>query len=198
MPERVSPAQAQSRASAPAVAAPASGRGQRGHVLRRALLVLAVPLLVGAVAGVVWEWVWTPPLGVVSHHHWVQDEVGLRADFSGTGLYVLVAAGAGLLAGLAAALVSRGREIVGLAALVVGSLLGGWLMYRVGVALGPPDPDALARSASASTRLPGVLTVSGVSPFLALPAAALVGLTVVFLSPSRSSRESRPVGGSGR
>ena len=185
-------------APAPAEPAPSSGHGQRAHVLRRALLVLAVPLVLGAVSGVLWEWLWTPPPGVVSHHHWVQDEVGLRGDFSGTGLYVLVAAGAGLLAGLVAALVSRGHEVIGLAALFVGSLLGGWLMYRVGVALGPPDPEAVARSVPALTRLPGSLTVSGTSPFLALPAAALVGLTVVFLGPSKSSRESRQVVGSGR
>ena len=196
MPERVSSA-------APVVPAapepaPARSRDSLGLVLRQALLVLAVPLLVGAVAGVVWEWVWTPPLGVVSHHHWVQDEVGLRGDFSGTGLYVVVAAGAGLLAGLVAALLSRRHEVVSLAALFVGSLLAGWLMYRVGLALGPADPAVLARSAPALTRLPGVLTVSGASPFLCLPAGALVSLTIVFVGPRRTSRESRPAGGAGR
>jgi hypothetical protein len=196
MPERVSPA----APVAPTTPGPAPARGldSPGHVLRQALLALAVPLVVGAVAGVVWEWVWSPPLGVVAHHHWVQDEVGLRGDFAGTGLYVVVAAGAGLLAGLVAALLARGHEIVSLAALFVGSLLAGWLMYRVGVALGPADPGVLARSAPYLTRLPGELTVSGTSPFLALPAGALVGLTVVFLGPSRTSRESRPAGGSGR
>ncbi len=185
---------------APAAPEPAPARDgdSSGRVLRQALLVLAVTLVVGAFAGVVWEWVWTPPVGVVAHHHWVQDEVGLRGDFSGTGLYVVVAAGAGLLAGLVAAVLARGHEVVTLAALFVGSLLAGWLMYRVGVALGPPDPDVLARSTPSLTRLPGVLTVSGASPFLCLPAGALVGLMVVFLGPARSSRESRPAGRSER
>jgi hypothetical protein len=157
---------------------------------RQAVLVLVLLLVVGAVSGLVWQWLWDAPRGVVVGHRWVQDEVGLRGDFAGTGTYVAVAVVAGVLAGLGVALASRCCEAVTLAALVVGSLLAAWVMYRVGVALAPADPDTLARTARAGTRLPGTLRVSGLSPFFALPAGALVGLIVVFVG--LAGRRDRP------
>ena len=112
----------------------------RPRALGQAVVVVLLVVLVGAVAGLVWQWLWDPPRGVVMNHRWVQDEVGLRGDFAGTGTYVAVATVAGLLAGLGVALSSRRHELVTLVALVVGSLLAGWVMYRVGVALAPPSP----------------------------------------------------------
>ena len=43
--------------------------------------------------------------GVVVQHEWYPSGDALRDDFSGTGLYVLVAAGAGLVLGLGCAIV---------------------------------------------------------------------------------------------
>lgn len=160
------------------------------RALGQAAVVVVVLLVVGAVGDLVWQWLWDAPRGVVVGHRWVQDEVGLRGDFAGTGTYVAVAVTAGVLSGLGVALASRRHEMVTLAALVVGSLLAGWVMYRVGVALAPADPQALARTARAGTRLPGTLRVSGASPFLALPAGALVGLVVVFVG--LAGRRERP------
>jgi hypothetical protein len=85
---------------------------------------------------------------------------------------------------------------------VVGSVLGAWLMLVVGTALGPPDPEALARTAADGTRLPMQLSVSGHSPLVALPVGALLGLMLVFFSlarrgaagPAESGTESRPEG----
>ena len=50
-------------ASEPArVEAPASGPAERSDVpWRFALGVLAAYVVVGALSGVVWEWLWTPP-----------------------------------------------------------------------------------------------------------------------------------------
>ena len=79
MPERMS------------AAASAARRGQARSSSRAAF----VRPRGGRWPGLVWEWLWTPPRGVVVHHRWVQDEVGLRGDFSGTGTYVVVAAVAG-------------------------------------------------------------------------------------------------------
>ena len=81
--------------------------------------------------------------------------------------------------------------MIGAGGVVVGSVLAGWVMYRVGVALAPPDPGPLARTARAGTRLPGTLKVSGASPFLALPAGALIGLIIVFVGLARH-RERHP------
>jgi hypothetical protein len=154
-------------------------------MLRQLLVVLAVTIAAGAVAGLVWEWLWTPPVGVVVDHHWVLDEAGLRDDFSGTGTYIAVAAVVGVLVGALVALLFDRAELVTLVAVVVGSVVAGWLMYRVGLTVGPPDPRGLARTAEEGAHLPGQLEVLGCSSFVAFPSGALVGLVVVFLGLSR-------------
>jgi hypothetical protein len=149
--------------------------------LVQALIGVAVLAATGAVAGVVWEWVWTAPVGVVSGHKWLaQDEAGLRGQFSGTGWYVVIASVAGLLAGAAVALFLDRVPLATLAAVVVGSLVGAWLMVVVGAALGPADPVHLALTARDGTHLPGRLEVSGRSPWASMPAGALVALALVF------------------
>jgi hypothetical protein len=157
--------------------------------LRSALPHLAVVLLLfaggGAVAGLVWEWVWTPPVGTVSDGRWLLDGDALRDDVSGTALYVLVAAAAGLLLGVLAGLLSQPAELVTLAGVVLGSVLAAWLMLEVGQAMGPADPRALAQAAGQGARLPGRLAVEGESPFVAFPTGALVGLLVVLVGVAR-------------
>jgi hypothetical protein len=159
-------------------------------LVRQVVVILLVFAAAGALAGVVWEWLWKPPTGVVLDHRWLQDEAGLRGDFAGTGSYVLVAAVTGLLVAAALALVFDRAELVTLVTVLVGAYLAGWLMYHVGLALGPVDPQDLARTAPDNTHLPGKLIVSGASPERAFPAGALVGLVIVFFGLSR--RRQRP------
>lgn len=150
--------------------------------------VVVALALVGVLAGVVWEWVWNPTIGVVVGHEWsAGSAAGLQQEFSATGWYVVVAAIAGLLAGIAVALVADRAPLLTLLGVVVGSALAAWLMLVVGSALGPPDPARAARTAHEGTRLPNDLTVSGWSPLFALPTGALVGLVVVFIGSRRDS-----------
>lgn len=153
--------------------------------LRQLVLVVGVFLAGGALAGVVWEWIWAPPSGVVLDGRWRLDPEGLRGDVSGTVLYVLVAAVAGLLLGVLVGVVFDRWEVVSLAGVVVGSVLAGWLMWRVGQVLGPADPQELAATAGERARLPGELDVAGRSPFVAFPSGALVGLLAVFVGLTR-------------
>ncbi|NYD41492.1 hypothetical protein [Nocardioides panaciterrulae] len=163
------------------------------RLLVRALLVIAVFAAAGALAGVVWEWWWTPPPGIVAHHQWLQDETGLRGDFSGTGTYVVVALIAGAVVAAVLAAVLDGAELVTLVAVLVGSVLAGWLMHRVGVALGPADPHKLAATTTDGTELPGRLVVSGASVWRVFPGGALAGLVVVWLGlASKRARNPRP------
>ncbi|HEU5036014.1 MAG TPA: hypothetical protein VFT70_03335 [Nocardioides sp.] len=151
-----------------------------------AVLVLAV---VGVLAGVVWEWVWTAPVGVVVDHKWVAlDEANLRDQFSGTGWYVVVAAVAGLVGGAVVALFLDRVPLATLLGVVVGSLLGAMLMYRVGLALGPGDPLQAAADAKEGAHVPAQLVVTGHSAWIALPAGALVALALVFLGLSTVHR----------
>lgn len=162
------------------------------------VLVLVALAATGALAGVVWEWLWSPTIGVVVDHRWsAGTALGLQHEFSGTGWYVVVAAVAGLLAGVGVTLVADRVPLVTLAAVVVGSVLASWLMLRVGVALGPPDPAEVARRAADGTRLPDQLSVAGRSPFIAFPVGALLGLVLVFIGlaarvPPQEARQSPP------
>lgn len=163
------------------LSAPPRHRPALAPALWQLLLAVAVLAGAGALAGVVWEWVWTAPVGVVVNHQWVaEDEAGLRGQFSGTGWYVVVATGAGLVAGALVALFLDRSPVVTLVAVVVGSALGAWVMIEVGAAMGPADPHVLALAAKDGTHLPGRLEVTGRSPWIAMPAGALVALALVF------------------
>jgi hypothetical protein len=155
--------------------------GRLVPVIVQAGLVLAVCAVAGALAGVVWEWWWTPPVGVVVDHEWLLGLAGLQAEFSATGLYVVVASVAGLLVGALCGLFLDRSELVTLAAVLIGAALAGWVMVQVGHAVGPPDPRPLAETARNGTRLPSDLRITGTSPYVAFPAGATLGLTVVLL-----------------
>ena len=150
-----------------------------GPALVQAGMIVALFAAAGVVAGVVWEWLWTPQLGVVVDQEWLQGLAGLRAEFSATGLYVVVASVAGLLIGALCGVLLDRAELVTLVAVLVGAALAGWVMVQVGHALGPPDPRELAETARNGKRLPSDLRIVGKSPYVAFPAGAMLGLTVV-------------------
>ena len=145
--------------------------------------MLGASVVVGVVLGVVWaELVWSPPLGRVTNGTWYPaGEQALSAQTGGTASYVLLAAVGGLVLGLVAAVAATRAELLVLGAVVVGGALAAYLMWQVGVLLGPPDPSGLAEGAADGTRLPGRLAVVGRSPFLTLPTVALAVLTVTLL-----------------
>lgn len=157
--------------------------------IRQAAIAVVAFAVAGAVAGVVWEWLWTPPVGVVVDHKWLMGLAGLRAEFSATGVYVVVASVAGLLTAVLCALFLDRAELVTLVAVVVGAVLAGWVMVQVGQALGPADPRELAETARDGTRLPSDLRIVGKSPYVAFPAGATLGLAVVLLGLTKRHAE---------
>jgi len=155
----------------------------------------------GALSGWLWYHLWTPPRGVVFDHTWYLDpvEAGLRAEFQGTGWYVVVALPAGLIVGALCAYLLDRSELATLVAVAAGSTLAAWVMLQVGLDLSPSDPHTLARTAENGTELPGQLHVSRLPPKLSYPAGALVGLALVYLLTSRrGSRDEPPEQGTRR
>ena len=128
------------------------GSWQRSPVLL-AVVVLAAYALVGLGAGWAWHELWQTSDGVVFQKQWYADGEALRQDFSGTGLYVLIAAGCGLVLGGVFALVGSSRPVLTLVLCVAGSLLAAWLMLTLGERLGPADPHELAKTAEDGTHL---------------------------------------------
>ena len=154
----------------------------------QAALIIGLSALAGAGAGWAWHSLWAPaPPGVAVEGRWIPlPPVGSAAQFAGTGWFVLVGVVAGLVLGVLVGLLLSREELVSLGAVVVGSAAATAAMYRVGVALAPPDPGPLAAQAEDGTRLLGSLTVAGASPFAALPVGALVGLALTYLLVQRA------------
>ena len=161
-------------------------RAPRG--LLRLVLVLVVFAIAGILAGVVWERLWTPSSGLVVDNTWYLDADGVQDDFSGTGLYVLVALAAGALLGLGTGLATRGLELVTLAAVALGSVTAAWVMLLTGTSLGPPDPRPLADGREDYTAISSDLRVVGKAPYVALPAGALTTLAACFIGLTGSPR----------
>ncbi len=160
---------------------PGRVRGSAVRLVPQLVLTLVLGLLAGTAGGWLWEHFWTPASGVAFAHGFVLDGQGAPQDFSATGSYVVWALVMGLAAGLLAGLVGRQHELVTLVTLVVAAAAGGVLMAMVGHALGPPDPEMLARSLDDFQPLTSDLRVSGLAPYLAMPAGALLGLATEFL-----------------
>lgn len=165
-----------------------SHRSQLRTVLIQVGVVLVAFASVGALCGLLWWHLWTPPSGVVSDQQWFTDEEGLRGEFSSTGLFVVIAASAGLLLGALASFFLDRSELATLMAVLVGSVLATWLMLQVGQHYSPADPNQLAETAKDGTELSGHLFVAGASPFAAFPVGALTGLTIVFLGTAKRRR----------
>ncbi len=177
----------------PDTGAPGAGSGVRRWrtPVTQAAATLLLSGAVGAGCGWLWWSLWSPaPDGVVARGQWfaLPGGGGETAEFAGTGWYVVVAVLAGLVLGLVVGLVLDHSEVVALAALVVGSVLAAWVMYRVGLHLSPPDPEIAARTADDGTLLPGHLQVAGRSPFLAFPMGALLGAAIAFFGVTKPRR----------
>lgn len=144
------------------------------------VVVVVVFAAVGAGAGWLWRQLWDAPSGLTAGGVWYTDETGLRASFSGVALFVVVAAGAGLVLGVLAAWLLHRSELATMAAVVAGSALAAYVMLRVGHHLSPPDPQVLAKTAEDGTRLRGDLRVDAWPPRGSFTFGALVGLAVVY------------------
>ena len=160
----------------------------------RVLAVVLAFAAAGAASGWAWEALWEPPSGVVYQGRWFLDSASPDDSFSGAALYVTLALPVGLVLGALAGLLP-GREAVTLGAVLVGSFLAGWLMYAVGHALGPADPQVLAAAQPDYERVPADLVLAApgesTSPFrstalVAFPLASLAGLAIVYLSGFRA------------
>lgn len=169
----------------------ARGRARWRGVVLENLAVLVVFAVSGAAAGWAWERWATPPDGLVLDGRWnlglavdagalVNDPDSFTRAFSVVGTFVVVCAVVGLVLGVVSALACRRSELVTLATVAASSALAAYLCYRVGLTLGPADPTGAAADAADGTMLLGDLAIDQLTPFLALPVAALTGLAVTY------------------
>ena len=166
----------------------------------QAVLFTVAFAISGALAGVLWERLWDAPSGLVFEDKWYLEPAGPDYAFSGTGWYVVVAVFAGALTALLLGWRWPRHPLVSLGAIVVGSMLAGWVMFMVGHGLGPDDPRLLAVGTADLTPLPSDLLLAGAddqprlfwldsSAFVAFPVGALLAaLCQLLLTPGRPPR----------
>lgn len=147
----------------------------------------------GAAAGVLWERLWEPPVGITFEDNWYLEPAGPDISFSGIALFVLIAFVLGLVLAVLSGLWAD-HELVTVGTVLVASVLAGVVMYAVGTAFGPGDPQLLAAGSPDYTTLPSDLGLTAPDPgrtqwhstaFAALPAGAMTGLVVMYLFGSR-------------
>ena len=170
-------------------------RGAAGALGRVGVLV-AVFVAAGAGAGVVWERLWDAPGGLTYQGQWYLEPAGPDVSFEGVALFVLIAFPLGLVLAALAGL-WRGHELVTVLGVLAGAALAAVVMYAVGSALGPADPQALAAGAPDYTPLSGDLALTAPDPdrepwlstaLIAFPAGAMAGLVGTYLLGSRGLR----------
>lgn len=164
----------------------------RSAVARIGAIVVGF-LVAGAAGGVLWEWLWEPPVGVTYQDQWFLEPAGPDLSFAGIALFVLIAFSIGLVLAVLSGLWTD-RELATVGTVLVAASLAGVVMYAVGSALGPADPQVLAAGSPDYTSLPSDLGLTapdrGRAPwhstaFVALPAGAMTGLVGMYLFGSR-------------
>jgi hypothetical protein len=163
--------------------------------------VLAVFLGAGVVAGVLWEGLWDAPTGLAYDGRWYLEPAGPDFSFEAIALFVLIAFPVGLVLAVLAGL-RRDHEILTVLTVLVAASLAGLVMYAVGSALGPSDPQALAAGEPDYTSISADLGLTapdrGRVPYhstalVAFPAGAMTGLVVMYLF-GRQGLSRRPRG----
>ena len=168
---------------------PDGSTGGTLRLLRRVLSVLALFVVGGAAGGVLWERLWDAPTGLAYQGRWYLEPAGPDFSFEGIALFVLIAFPLGLVLAVLAGL-WRGHETVTVVAVLVSAGIAAAVMYGVGTALGPPDPQALAAGRPDYTPLPGDLGLTAPddgrvrwhsTALVVLPAGAMAGLVGSYL-----------------
>jgi hypothetical protein len=158
-------------------------------LLGRLGALLAAYVVAGALAGVLWERLWDAPDGVAFQGRWYLDPAGPDIGFEGAALFVVIALPLGLLLGVLSGR-WRGHEVATVLTTLVAAGAAAVVMYAVGSALGPADPQVLAAGEPDYTPITGGLGLNapdhGRDPWrstalLALPAGAMTGLVGVYL-----------------
>ena len=165
-------------------------RSNRATLLRQTLIILVTFVVVALVCAWIWHAWWAPaPPGVV-----VDKKVYYEPDeeFRGTGLYMLIAATAGLVLGLLFSFVFEADEVATLAAVVAGGVIAGLVMAWVGHLLGPENAADVARHTADFEKIDGDLRAGPLAAYVAFPGGAVLGSVAVLVTFTRRRSKTEP------
>ncbi|MET1060516.1 MAG: hypothetical protein ABWX84_13025 [Nocardioides sp.] len=167
-------------------------RTRRATLVRQTLIVLVTFVVVAVVCAWIWHAWWAPaPTGVV-----VDKKVYYEPDeeFRGTGLYMLIAAVAGLALGMLFQFLFERDEVATLAAVVAGGVIAGLVMAWVGHLLGPENAADVARRTADFEKIDGDLRAGPLAAYLAFPSGAVLGSVAVLVTFTRRRSTTEPTG----
>ena len=162
----------------------AQAPSERGGARADIAWVLGTYTVLGLVGAVLWWLLVDPALFTKAGNGGLaMGEAQLGKRFAVDGWFVVIAAVLGLLSGSVLTWWRSRDNLATTVLLVVGSGVATALMVVLGRALGPADPQSLARAASVGARLPMQLEVHATVAYLVWPIAVLVGALFVLWSP---------------
>ncbi|MGH3367160.1 MAG: hypothetical protein ACRDOY_08155 [Nocardioidaceae bacterium] len=166
---------------------PSPPRGLARGLARDAVVVLGCYVLLGAVCGVIWWLLVEPAMFTKVARGSSMEELELGKRFNAVGWYSVIAAVAGLAAGVVVT-GWRSRDFLLTTCLIFGgSGLAGALMALTGYVLGPGEPDVALATAAVGDQAPIQLEVTARAAYLVWPAATLIGALVVLWSPPKDT-----------
>ncbi len=144
----------------------------------RVASTVAVMLLLGVVAGFVWEALAKPAEWEVRDGgSIVLTEIAARDQFGVIVVFVIAGAIASLVWGIVATLVLEdlGWRLTPL--VIVATLAAAVIAWRIGVAIGPVGPRE-AVDPAVGDMLPSKLAIDGIAPFFAWPVFGVLGIVL--------------------
>jgi hypothetical protein len=143
---------------------------------RRRLAVAAlVAAAVGVAAGLVWLWLAHPARWEARDGRLVLTEAAARGQFSVVVVFVLIGVIVSVVGGWLVVRLVPELGWLAVPAVLVLTTLAALVAWRVGVALGPPDPSSVSGVADGD-RVPSRLVIDSVAPFLVWPIFGLAGV----------------------
>ena len=144
-------------------------------VVRDAAVVVGWFVVLGVLAAVLW-WQLTPLAEYTRTSTSAEmGEEQLARQVSADGWYSTIAAVGGLLSGIGLLSLRRRDPLVMVAFVAIGGLVCAWVMLRVGLWLGPADPNSVLRHTPVGGKVPMQLQPKASGVVYIWPITALLG-----------------------
>lgn len=158
---------------------PGLTRALRHPLVRDVLVVLGWFAGAGLVGALVW-WQLTPLAEFTKGEAGAEmGEAQLGRQVAADGWFFVIASVGGLLSGVALLTLRRRDPLAMVVLVALGGLAAGWLMLRIGLWLGPPDPETVLSRVDVGDTVPVQLEARARGVLFVWPIAALLGAIAV-------------------
>jgi hypothetical protein len=163
-------------------------RGRWSPVAADAAVVLGWFVVAGVIGALLW-WQVTPLAEFTRTADSAQmGEDQLGRQVASDGWFFVIAMAGGVLSGVALVLLRRRDPVATVVLVTLGSLLAAGLMLKLGLWLGPADPQGVLQDVAVGHKVPLQLKTSTAGVFFAWPIGALLGAVAVLWGSEETKR----------